>query len=133
MPANEDIILFETCDITGLAGVAITGKRFVDVTTGLNPALATTVDGAMPTFGAPAAGAKALGVAIYDQPTVGKPVGIVGTPGRIVPVTAAGTIAAGAEVEVQTDGRVVTLASGKAVGKAVSAGTTGNDVFIKLA
>jgi hypothetical protein len=52
--------------------------------------------------------------------------------GSIVPVTAGGTIAFGAEVEVGTGGKAVTIASGKARGRAVEAGTNGNDVMIEL-
>jgi hypothetical protein len=74
-----------------------------------------------------AAGAKAFGVAKYDAAS-GALVGILR--GGVVPVTAGGTIAFGAEVEVGTAGKAITLASGKAVGKAVEAGTNGNDIQI---
>jgi hypothetical protein len=50
----------------------------------------------------------------------------------IVPVTAGGTIAAGAQVEVGTNGQAVTLASGKAVGTCCDGATNGNDARIAL-
>jgi hypothetical protein len=132
VPANEDIVLFETSDITGRATAAITGKRFVDVSAAMTPALNTSTDGGVVGFAPAGAGVKAFGVAVYDQPVTGGMVGVIGTPGRILPVTAGGTIAAGAEVETNASGQAITLATGKSLGKAVTAATSGNDVFIKL-
>lgn len=120
--ANECTPLFRPGrDITVLTTAAVTGKTFVDVsatrdaTTGLIK-VATA-----------AAGTKALGVAAYDIAS-----GATGPilRGGILPVTAGGAITAGAEVEVGASGRAITLASGKAVGKAVETGTNGNDVLI---
>ncbi|MGW4325445.1 MULTISPECIES: capsid cement protein [Nocardia] len=122
--ANECTPLFRPGrDITGLTTGAVTGKTFVDVsatrdaTTGLIK-VATA-----------AAGAKAFGVAAYDAAS-GARVPIIC--GGIVPVTAGGTIAFGAEIEVGSSGRAITLASGKAVGKAVEAGTNGNDILVRI-
>lgn len=119
--ANECTPLFRPGrDITGLTTGAVTGKTFVDVS-------ATRGADGMIKVATAAAGAKAFGVAKYDAAS-GALVGILR--GGVVPVTAGGTIAFGAEVEVGTAGKAITLASGKAVGKAVEAGTNGNDIQI---
>ncbi|MFF0546944.1 DUF2190 family protein [Nocardia thailandica] len=122
--ANECTPLFRPGrDITVLTTAGVTGKTFVDVsatrdaTTGLIK-VATA-----------AAGVKALGVAVRDAAS-GATVAILR--GGIVPVTAGGAITAGAEVEVGSSGRVITLASGNAVGKAVETGTNGADVLIAV-
>lgn len=121
--ANESTPLFRPGrDITGLTTGAVTGKTFVDVS-------ATRGADGMIKVATAAAGAKALGVAKYDAAS-GALVGIL--LGGVVPVTAGGVIAFGAEVEVGSAGKAITLASGKAVGKAVEAGTNGNDIQIKF-
>lgn len=124
--ANECIPLFRPgADVTCLTTGAVTGKTFVDIsatrdaTTGLFK-VATA-----------AAASKALGVAAYDAAS-GARVPVIAGPGHIVPVTARGAITAGAEVEVGGTGGIVTLASGKAVGKALETGSNGNDCFIEL-
>ena len=119
--ANECTPLFRPGrDITGLTTGAVTGKTFVDVS-------ATRGADGMIKVATAAGGAKAFGVAKYDAAS-GALVGILR--GGVVPVTAGGTIAFGAEVEVGTAGKAITLASGKAVGQAVEAGTNGNDIQI---
>lgn len=120
--ANECTPLFRPGrDITVLTTGAVTGKTFVDVS--------ATRDAATGLIKAAtaAAGAKALGVAVADAGS-GKTLAVLR--GGILPVTAGGTIAFGAEVEVGASGKAITLASGKAVGKAVEAGTNGADVLI---
>lgn len=122
--ANECTPLFRPGrDITVLTTAAVTGKTFVDVS-----ATRDASTGLIKVATA-AAGAKAIGVAVRDA-AIGTTVAILR--GGILPVTAGGAIAAGAEVEVGASGRAITLASGKAVGKAVETGTNGNDVFIDL-
>ena len=124
--ANECIPLFRPgADVTCLTTGAVTGKTFVDIS--------ATRDAATGLFkvATAAAGAKAFGVATYDAAS-GARVPVIAGPGHIVPVTARATIAFGAEVEVGGTGGVITLASGKAVGKALEAGTNGNDIFIEL-
>lgn len=121
--ANECTPLFRPGkDITGLAAAAITGKTFVDVSANRG------ADGLIRVATA-AAGARAFGVAAADIAS-----GAIGPilRGGILPVTAGGTIAAGDEVEVGTGGKAVTLASGKAVGKAVESGASNNPVMIAL-
>ncbi|MFC9761654.1 capsid cement protein [Rhodococcus jostii] len=119
--ANECTPLFRPGrDITGLTTAGVTGKTFVDVS-------ATRGADGLIKVATAAAGAKAFGVAKYDAGS-GALVGIAR--GGILPVTAGGVIGYGAEVEVGTAGKAIALDEGKAVGKAVEAGTNGNDVLI---
>lgn len=109
-----------------MASVAVTGKKFVDISAALDAAA-----GVSPKVALPSAGGKVTGVAAFDAPVNGL-VTVLRDRGSVVPVTAAGTIAFGAEVQVDATGAVVTLAAGVAVGRAWSAGTSGNDVFVTL-
>lgn len=121
--ANECTPLFRPGkDVTVVPTTAITGKTFVGVSANRD---ANGMIKAAPA----AAAACAFGVASRNA-AIGVPVTVIR--GGIVPVTAGGAIAAGAEVEVGASGRAVTLASGKPVGYAVDAGTSGNDVLIAL-
>src|SRR3954468_5155373 len=133
MPANTCYPLFETSDVTFQATAAVTGKRFLsisaDITSG--PGLSATSEGSNLRMAHAAAGAKAFGVSKYDVASGAKG-GVYGTPGRVVPVTAGGTVTAGQQVEVGTTGQAITLASGIAVGLAVTSATSGNDVFVKI-
>jgi len=125
--ANETIPLYRPGDdVTATASGAIVGKTFVDISAGVNAATGTTLT----VVTATAAGAT-VGVASRDTAS-GAKLHVLRGKGSVVPVTAGGNITAGAEVEVGTNGRAVTLASGKARGRAWSAGTSGNDVFIEL-
>jgi hypothetical protein len=124
--ANECTPLFRPgADITCLTTGAVTGKTFVDIS-----ATRDTTEGLIKVATATAAGLS-FGVAAYDAAS-GARVPVVRGKGSIVPVTAGGTIAFGAEVEVGSSGKAVTIASGKARGRAVEAGTNGNDVMIEL-
>lgn len=121
--ANECTHLFRPGkDITCITTGAVTGKTFV------------AISAAPDTYGqlkvaACTAAAKAFGVASKDA---GSGARVVVLKQGILPVTAGGTIAVGAQVEVGSGGKAVTLASGIAVGTAVSAGTASADVFIDL-
>ncbi|MGV9818416.1 capsid cement protein [Nocardia xishanensis] len=121
--ANECTHLFRPGkDVTCLTTGAVTGKTFV------------AISAAPDTYGqlkvATATGAaRAFGVAARDAASGAR---VLVLKQGIVPVTAGGTIAVGAEVEVGSGGKAVTLASGKAIGQAVSAGTNNADVFIDL-
>lgn len=124
--ANESIPLFRPGgDVTCLTTGAVTGKTFVDVsatvdaTTGLIKVNTCT------------AAARAFGVATYDAGS-GARVPVICGPGVITVVTGGGVVAAGAEVEVGTGGKAVVLASGKAVGKAISTGANNADMFVRL-
>jgi hypothetical protein len=127
--ANECIPLYRPgADLTCLTTGAVTGKTFVDISAAPSPAL--SAGGNIRVNTATAAG-TVLGVAAYDAAS-GARVPVISGKGVVVPVTAGGTIAYGAEVEVGSSGRAVTLAAGKAVGRALEAGTNGNDIFIRL-
>lgn len=125
--ANECTPLFRPGrDITVLTTGAVVGKTFVAISgapdaTGLKAGLlkAATCTGA----------AKAFGVASRDADS-GTTVLVIKK--GVVPVTAGGAIAVGAEVEVGASGKAVTLASGKAAGQAVTVGVNGAEVMIDL-
>lgn len=124
--ANECTPLFRPgADVTCLTTAAVTGKTFVDIS-----ATRDASSGLIKVAPATAAGLS-FGVATYDAAN-GARVPVIRGKGSIVPVTAGGTIAAGAEVEVGSGGKAVTLASGKPRGRAVEAGTNNNDVFVEL-
>lgn len=122
--ANESKPLFRPgSDVTVKATAAVTGKTFVDVT-----AAADVSDGLFKAATA-AALVKPFGVAAQDIAS-----GAVGPVlrGGIVNVTAGGAISVGAQVEVGSGGKAVVLSTGIAVGKALSVGTSNNDVLIAL-
>jgi hypothetical protein len=143
MPANECIPFYEgpyTQTITVHAGYAITGKTFVGPLTGYQdggPALATDPLGAndggnLQAAAAPTAGGEVAGVATWDVAQNGKAVLIRGA-GTMVPVTAGAAVTTGAELQVDTSGRVVPSTTGRRVGKAHSAaGAAGTDVVVEL-
>lgn len=113
-------------DLTATAGAAIVGKTFVNISAALDVAAGT-----LATVVTATAAGLTVGVASRDTAS-GAKLHILREPGSIVPVTAGGTIAVGAEVEVGATGRAVTFAAGVKRGRAWSAATTGNDVFIEL-
>lgn len=122
--ANECIPLYRPGnDVTCVTTAAVTGKTFVAqsaaMTTGLISVAPATAAGAV------------FGVASYDAAS-GARVAVIRGSKSIVPVTAGGTIAYGAEVEVGAGGKAVTLAAGVAVGVAVSAGANNADVYVSL-
>lgn len=122
--ANECKPLFRPgAEVTVLTTGAVTGKTFVDVS-----ATRDTTTGLVKVATA-AAGVKPFGVASYDAAS-GATLSVQRA--GILPVSAGGTIAFGAQVEVTTGGKVITLASGVSVGKALEAGTNNNDVLIAL-
>lgn len=124
--ANEAIPLFRPgSDVTCLTTAAVTGKTFVDISATVD---ATT---GLLKVATAAAGARALGVAAYDAGS-GARVPVIAGPGTIVYVTGGAGITAGAEVEVGTGGKVITLASGKAVGKSLGTGANNTDTLIRL-
>jgi hypothetical protein len=109
-------------DITAEATGSITARRLVapsgNRTSGGNIAVAT----------ATAAGAV-LGVAVTDAST-GQLVAVAR--GGVVKVAAGGAISAGAQVEVGSAGKVVALASGIAIGLAVTGASNNSDAEIAL-
>jgi hypothetical protein len=132
--ANECFPLYETGDISAITTAAVTGQRFVNISASFSsgPGLSTTSEGSNIKVAHATAAGIAFGVAAYDAAS-GAHVAVIGTPGRIVPVTAGGAITAGAQVEVGTTGKAVVLASGIAVGTAVSTTSAdGDTVYVKL-
>lgn len=132
--ANDLIPFYEpggriTCKTTG----AVTGKRCVmvsgDRTSG--PGLSSTAEGGVYQVAHATAAGRILGVACHDAAS-GALVTVVCDPGQIVPIRAAGAIAAFAEVEVGATGQVVTKAAGVAIGKAMTAALINTDAEIKL-
>lgn len=109
--------------VTGKATAAVTAKRFVAISgnrIGGNLAVAPA-----------AAGGRIFGVAGHDAAT-GELVRVLRGAGRVIHVTAAGAIAAFAEVQVAADGKAATKAAGVAVGYAVTGAVDGADAEIAL-
>lgn len=122
--ANENIDVYNPgTDLTGRATAAVTGKRFLAIT-------GNRSNGNIAVAHATAAG-RVCGVSKYDAPS-GAVVGVARGKDRVTYVTAAGAIAAFAEVEVGAAGQAVTKTSGVAVGYAVTAATSGSDAQISL-
>jgi hypothetical protein len=136
---NAILPLFDDADhVTAAvaASSAVTAARFVAPVTGFQsgPALSASSpasDGGNLQVATCGAAAKALGVAAYDAPTPGDKVHIY-TGRFIIGVTAGGTVTAGQEVESDSTGRAITLASGRPNGIAVSSATVGNVVYIRF-
>jgi Uncharacterized conserved protein (DUF2190) len=127
--ANESIPLFRPGqDISATASAAVTGKRFVAWTGGLLP---LTSPKTLPTAAHAGAGLAIAGVSSYDAAS-GSRFAIQRGKGLVVTVTAGAAITALAEVEVGTNGKAITKASGVAVGRAMSAGSTDTDCFVEL-
>lgn len=111
-------------DITGRCSAAVTGKRFLKISGNRN-------GGNLAVAHADAAG-RVAGVSKYDAKS-GELVGIMRGNSRVVYVTAAGAIAAFAEVQVGTNGQAITKTeAGVAVGYAVTGATSGGDAEISL-
>ena len=124
--ANECIPLYQPGKhITAAVATAVTGKTFVDISgQTLNPAT-----GALISVAPAAAAGKTLGVAAFDA-AAGAQVSVIGE--GVVPVTAGAAITAGVEVEVGASGKAITLASGKAVGRALTTAANNADVYVRL-
>lgn len=134
-PANECIPFYEPgARITVDASAAITGKRFVKISGDreAGPALNTNTTGGNLRAAPAGAGERIFGVASHDAAQEGK---VTVLTGGIVPVTASGAIAAGAEVKVGAAGVAVTSGSTAGtvvVGMCVSAAADGEDAQILL-
>lgn len=126
LPTNECIPYYEPGDrVTGQVVTAqVTGKRFVKLAA--SKASGSNVQIAPVTVGA----TKPFGVAAADCAVGDTVVCYLGN--FTVPVTAGGTITNGQELEIDSVGRVVTLASGRPVGFALSDATIGNDCIVHL-
>jgi hypothetical protein len=134
---NDCIPIYEPGGtLTCHASVAITGKRFVSVTAEpqgpLVTGLDTDADGGNIIVGQPTTGGRVLGVANRDVASGGK-VGVLCTPGLIVPVTASATLAATNQVATTNDGRARPAASGDyAIGLCVGGAAAAADAAVKL-
>lgn len=95
--------------ITGIPAANLTGKRYHAVSYNADGNIAVT-----------AAGKSSVGV-LYEDCNVGQPAQVVASGfafGKL-----GGTVATGAEVEVGTDGKFITLASGSKVGTCAVGGS----------
>jgi predicted RecA/RadA family phage recombinase len=134
---NDCIALYRPGqDITAKASVALTGKTLCMIsgnrTSGAGLAgvgLDANPDGGNYQVGLPAAGGRVFGVVGYDVPSGGLvPVKREG----VLPVTAAGAIAAGAEVEVNAAGKVITRTTGIPIGVCLNGCANAEDAEILL-
>lgn len=124
--ANECIPLFRPGnDVTCLTTGAVTGCTFVDIS-----ATRDTTTGLIKVVTATAAGLS-FGVASKDAAS-GARVVVVRGKGSIVPILCGGAITAGAEVEIGSGGKAVTIAAGKARGRAVETGANNVVSLIEL-
>lgn len=122
--ANENIGIYEPGqDVSGRPTTAVVGKRFVKIS-------GNRSSGNIAIAPADAAG-KAFGVAGRDA-AIGEVVRVMRGNSRVLLVNAGSNIAAGADVEVGSDGKAVTKTSGVAVGYAVTEATSGGDAEISL-
>lgn len=125
---------FPTCSCT----TAVTGKRLVTIsgnrTSG--PGLSDTAEGGVYRVKqVDAIGAWSLGVAKMDA-DAGRLVGVIASPGIVLPVTAGAALAAGDEVMADATGRVIPFVAGAGrfpVGRAMTAcAAADTDAEIKL-
>lgn len=110
-------------DITCAATAPLTGKTFA--------AIAGPRTGGLITIATAAAGERTCGVIKYDAEADGL-VGIARGSARVVTVTAASALSAGAEVEVGTAGRAAVHDTGVAVGYLVDDVEAGADALVSL-
>jgi hypothetical protein len=135
---NPCIPYHETGDVTVRAEVALVGKRFVKISDPKTGGPGLSTDDANVFVCSPCgAGEQAVGVAAYNIAiTAEGPV--LGTPGKIVPVTSGAAITAGVEVMSDANGKAIawTFAASdanKVLGVAMgSASGADVDVAIKL-
>lgn len=145
MPSNECITYVEasyTQKITVNVGYAVTGKTFAGPLLGYQTAgepglaadpLATYDGGTLTVPAAPSAGGEVSGVVNWDVAQHGFAVLTRGA-GTVLPVTSGAAITAGANLKVDTSGRVVTATTGSVVvGKALSTvAGSGLDTVVEL-
>lgn len=118
--------------LTGHATAAVTGKRLVAITgRQAGPGLNTSTGGGNYTVATCGAGAAAAGVAAYDA-AAGAKVPVIGAPGTVLPITAGAIVAAGARVESDATGKVITLAMGVPIGICLVGAAANADAEIRL-
>lgn len=111
-------------DITAQATATVTARRFLAIS-------GDRASGGNISVAPAAAGARTCGVAGNAAPTGGL-VRVVRGNSRVVRVTAAGAIAAGAEVQVGANGTAATKSTGVAVGYAITGAADATDAEISL-
>jgi hypothetical protein len=119
-------------EITCQASATITGKRFVVISGNRQsgPGLSSTTEGSNYVVAQAGAGVRAFGVSGHDAAS-GEKVKVLRA-GNVLPVTAGANITAGQEVESDAAGKAIPLNTGKALGYATTAATSGNDAEIAL-
>lgn len=133
---NEAIAYYEPGRrITGKASAAVTGKRFLRIsgnrTSPSGAGLTGSAEGGVIQVAHATAAGRICGVSAYDAAS-GEMVGVHRGSGLVIPVTAAGAIAAFAEVEVGANGTATTRTAGVAVGYAITGAADGADAQISL-
>lgn len=123
---------------TGHTTAAVVGKTLADISGDIQSgpgittvALSTTFDGGNIQVATCAAKKHAIGVFAYDR-AEGEPVPVLYAAGAVLPVTAGEAITAGWELESNAEGKVVKLAAGTAIGKAVATAENNKDCFVRL-
>jgi hypothetical protein len=111
-------------NLTGEATATVTAKTFLQIS-------GNRVSGGNIAVAPATAAGRTCGVARNDAAS-GELVTIARGNSRVVKVTANGTIAAFAEVQVGASGQAVTKSSGVAVGYALTGATSGADAEISL-
>lgn len=118
--ANECIPLYDDGDkVSVVCTVAVTGKKFVDITTAGFDAVNNSLQVALPT-----AGGTVFGIAGRDAP-IGALVDVirVGNP-LVVPATTGATVTAGQRLQVDATGAVVPLITAVSAAPVITLGTT---------
>ena len=110
-------------DVTAVATTPVVAQRFLAIS-------GSRVNGNVAVAPAAAAG-RVFGVAGTDA-AAGQLVRVVRGASRVVRVTAAGAIAAGAEVQVGADGKATAKAAGIAVGYVITAAVDGGEAHVSL-
>ena len=134
MPTNLKAPLFEGGSRLSIKATgAITGGRFVKAGGfASGPGLNTSLAGGAINAAHAGAGTRATGVAESDVANGADGIMFCGA-GMIVPVTAGAAIVAGAEVEVGTAGKAITLNTGRPCGQAINAAAAdGDEIFVRL-
>jgi hypothetical protein len=132
---NSVTPVYEECDrLNCVAGTSgnVQGGRFVVAAADKQPGwagLTTSTAGGRIVVARAGAGVKALGVANWDA-SDGDAVTVLRE--QAVPVVAGATVTAGSEVESDSTGRCINLASGKACGYCIAGATVGLDALIVL-
>jgi hypothetical protein len=131
--ANECIPYYEEGEaVTGQVTAAVVGKTFVKISAARTsgPGLSATAEGSNYRVATAVAGDPAIGVAKFDQPTIGGKVGIIRN--GIVPVTAGTALTAGLRIQSDAAGKAIALAAGVCLGVCMNDAANGADAEIAL-